>query len=78
MEDRFGLAIRHFCYPYGDHDESIREWVAEAGYSAAATTEFGANRRGVHPLGLRRVIAHNGPSSPDDAARKMAPPAQLR
>ena len=45
LEDRFGIPIRHFCYPYGDHDEAVRDLVAEAGYASAPTVEFGCNMR---------------------------------
>ena len=63
LEDRFGIPIRHFCYPYGDENETIRALVAEAGYATAPTVAFGANGPGVPPLGLRRIMACN-PRSP--------------
>ena len=63
LEDRFGISIRHFCYPYGDENETIRALVAEAGYATAPTVAFGANGPGVPPLGLRRIMACN-PRSP--------------
>ncbi len=73
LEDRFGIAVRHFCYPYGSYDARVRDLVAEAGYAtacAAATSPavFGANRPGVSPLELRRVMACNRRS----LARKVA------
>jgi peptidoglycan/xylan/chitin deacetylase (PgdA/CDA1 family) len=57
LEDIFGLPIRHFCYPYGDWNEAIREWVVEAGYSTACTTEFGVNTSATSPFALRRITA---------------------
>lgn len=78
LEDRFGIAIRHFCYPYGDHDEVVCDLVAEAGYVTASTTKFGANRRGVDPFGLRRMIALNTRSPLGDVARKFPLPTQPR
>lgn len=57
LEDRFGVPVRHFCYPYGDQDERVRALVAEAGYEAACTVEHGVNGPGVSPLTLRRALA---------------------
>ena len=72
LEDRFGVPIRHFCYPYGDYDESIRDLVGEAGYQTAPTVRFGTNRLGVPPLELRRIMACNGPTPLRSAARKLS------
>ena len=77
LEDRFGVPVRHFCYPYGSYNTQVRDLVAEAGYAtacAAATDPgtFGANRPGVHPLELRRVMACNRPSLTRTVARKVA------
>jgi peptidoglycan/xylan/chitin deacetylase (PgdA/CDA1 family) len=57
LEDRFGLPIRHFCYPYGDCNEQVRDWVGEAGYEAAVTIEPGVNGPGVDPLRMHRFMA---------------------
>jgi peptidoglycan/xylan/chitin deacetylase (PgdA/CDA1 family) len=55
LEDLFGRAIEHFCYPYGDWNAGIRELVGEAGYATACTTQFGVNPPGTDALGLRRM-----------------------
>jgi peptidoglycan/xylan/chitin deacetylase (PgdA/CDA1 family) len=44
LEDRLGVPIEHFCFPYGDHDAECIDLVAEAGYRSAVTTV----RRTVH------------------------------
>jgi len=31
LEDDFAVAIEHFCYPYGDWNEPVRDLVVEAG-----------------------------------------------
>ncbi|MDB6021963.1 MAG: Polysaccharide deacetylase [Pedosphaera sp.] len=59
LEDLFGLPIRHFCYPYGDRNEAIRDLVLEAGYVTACTTDFGLNTAETHPLELRRIMARH-------------------
>lgn len=57
LEDRFGVAIRHFCYPYGDSNERVRDLVAEAGYHTACTTEFGVNTPATDSFRLQRITA---------------------
>lgn len=57
LEDRFGVAIEHFCYPYGDWNESVRRAVAQAGYRTACTVEPGVNASVESPLLLRRFTA---------------------
>ena len=75
LEDRFGVPVRHFCYPYGDQDERVRALVAEAGYEAACTVEHGVNGglggEVPGPLALRRVLAHNAGRDPLALARKV-------
>ena len=77
LEDRFGVPVDHFCYPYGSHNPRLRDLVAEAGYATAcgAATEPGtlvANHPGGDPLGLRRIMVCNKPSLTRAVARKVA------
>jgi peptidoglycan/xylan/chitin deacetylase (PgdA/CDA1 family) len=44
LEDRFGVPIRHFCYPYGDYSAQVRDMVVEAGYETAVTVDPGVWR----------------------------------
>jgi peptidoglycan/xylan/chitin deacetylase (PgdA/CDA1 family) len=32
LEDTFGIAVEHFCYPYGDWKPAVRDILAEVGY----------------------------------------------
>jgi peptidoglycan/xylan/chitin deacetylase (PgdA/CDA1 family) len=58
LEDRFGIAIRHFCYPYGDCDQRVVEEVAHAGYETACThLKSGVNTAATPRLELRRIEA---------------------
>jgi peptidoglycan/xylan/chitin deacetylase (PgdA/CDA1 family) len=57
LEDLFGLSIRHFCYPYGDWNETVRRLVQEAGYETACTTEPGLNSKGDSSFALKRFTA---------------------
>jgi peptidoglycan/xylan/chitin deacetylase (PgdA/CDA1 family) len=57
IEDRFGVPILHFCYPYGDWNEGVRDLVAAAGYRTACTTQTGINLPGASPFELKRFTA---------------------
>lgn len=57
LEDMFGVAIDHFCYPYGDWNREVRDLVKAAGYRSACTTEFGVNTPDTDPFALRRLTA---------------------
>jgi peptidoglycan/xylan/chitin deacetylase (PgdA/CDA1 family) len=57
LEDRFGIPIRHFCYPYGDWNEAVRDEVIAAGYRSACTTMRGINDDGTSPFELKRFTA---------------------
>jgi peptidoglycan/xylan/chitin deacetylase (PgdA/CDA1 family) len=56
LEDRFGLPVRHFCYPYGAWNEAVRDLVGEAGYETACTLVFGVNHAATPRLELRRIF----------------------
>jgi peptidoglycan/xylan/chitin deacetylase (PgdA/CDA1 family) len=59
LEDTFGVAVEHFCYPYGDWSEAVRDLVIEAGYRSACTTEFGVNTPATPPYALRRITVRH-------------------
>src|SRR4051794_37756177 len=54
LEDRFNVPIEHFCYPYGDWNEKVRDLVIAAGYKTACTTNAGVNKPGESPFELKR------------------------
>ena len=60
LEDRFGTEVRHFCYPFGGWNESVRDMVGEAGYHTACTVAFGVNDGATPRLELRRIIPLSG------------------
>jgi len=59
LEDLFGVSIAHFCYPYGDWNERVRDVVLEAGYQTASTTRFGINTPATPPLALHRIFVRH-------------------
>jgi peptidoglycan/xylan/chitin deacetylase (PgdA/CDA1 family) len=57
LEDMFGRPVRHFCYPYGAQNETIRALVQEAGYETATSTIRGVNAPDADTFALRRLLA---------------------
>lgn len=58
LEDRFGVPVRHFCFPYGDTDARVTEAVAAAGYETASLhLVSGVNTATTPRLALRRIEA---------------------
>jgi len=57
LEDLFGKPIEHFCYPYGDWNETVRDLAQEAGYKTACTTDTGINGAEDSPFTLKRFTA---------------------
>jgi peptidoglycan/xylan/chitin deacetylase (PgdA/CDA1 family) len=55
LEDRFSVPVEHFCYPYGDWNDSVRDLVEAAGYKTACTTITGINLPGNAPFSLKRI-----------------------
>ncbi|MBV8519135.1 MAG: polysaccharide deacetylase family protein [Acidobacteria bacterium] len=56
LEKETGKTVSFLAYPYGDYDEKLTKAVAQAGYSAALTCDFGRVRRGSDPLRMRRFV----------------------
>ena len=55
LEDRLGVPVQFFAYPYGLFDSCIRDLVREAGYSAACSTRAGFNTAEADRFALRRL-----------------------
>ena len=71
LEDSFGVAIRHFCYPYGSWDEALADLVREAGYETACTTECGINDRTTSRFALKRLTARYPSRKPRDILARL-------
>jgi peptidoglycan/xylan/chitin deacetylase (PgdA/CDA1 family) len=59
LEDIFGIPIVHFCYPYGNWNDAIRDVVMEGGYQTACTTRFGVNTPDIPKHALHRIAARH-------------------
>ena len=57
LEDRFGVPMEHFAYPFGDYDEGVVDLVREAGFKTACTMDRGVNVRETDPFCLKRWTA---------------------
>ena len=64
LEDRFGVEVSDFCYPYGGYNQRVRDLVEEAGYRTATTTEFGLARIGDDPFRLKRILVRHKSYAP--------------
>lgn len=63
LEDWLGRPVTAMSYPYGVLDRRVRDAVAAAGFTLAATSRYGTSRAGGDPLLLRRTeaVAWDGP-----------------
>ncbi len=57
LEDRFGVPIEHFAYPYGDYNERTVDLVQQAGFKTAVTMHRGVNTPSTPVFELRRWTA---------------------
>jgi peptidoglycan/xylan/chitin deacetylase (PgdA/CDA1 family) len=57
LEDRFGLPVEHFAYPYGDYNQTTVDLVREAGFKTAVTMHRGVNHPDTSLFELRRWTA---------------------
>jgi peptidoglycan/xylan/chitin deacetylase (PgdA/CDA1 family) len=55
LEDRLGLPVATFAYPYGRYDRRVRDAVAAAGYRGACTMNSWAATSGSHAFELPRT-----------------------
>lgn len=71
LEDRVGVEINQFCYPYGDVDDRVADMTRSAGYAAATTTRRGRAVPGTDPWRLPRVQIARHHLLPQFAMRTM-------
>ncbi|MFN3787424.1 MAG: polysaccharide deacetylase family protein [Sulfurihydrogenibium azorense] len=55
LEDKLGVEIKTFCYPYGDYNERIKDLVADAGYKMAFTTQEGSYEESKDIYQIKRI-----------------------
>jgi peptidoglycan/xylan/chitin deacetylase (PgdA/CDA1 family) len=57
LEDRFGVLIEHFAYPYGDYNQTTVQLVRETGFKTACTMHRGINLPTTSQFELKRWTA---------------------
>jgi peptidoglycan/xylan/chitin deacetylase (PgdA/CDA1 family) len=70
LEDRLGCPIEAFAYPFGVHDNAVRDLVREAGYRCGCSTLSGFNDSNADRFSLRRIDVF-GNDSMTDFRRKL-------
>lgn len=55
IEDKIGMEVKSFCYPYGDYDQDIKSLVIEAGYSYGFTTVDGSSNFEEDRFEIKRI-----------------------
>jgi peptidoglycan/xylan/chitin deacetylase (PgdA/CDA1 family) len=58
LERALERSVASFAYPYGMHDETVRGFARDAGFTLAFGVEPGSNRAATPPLALRRNEIH--------------------
>lgn len=71
LEDRFGVPIEHFAYPYGDYNETTVELVREAGFKTAVTMHRGVNLPDTSLFELKRWTARYESRNLKNLLRKL-------
>ncbi len=56
LQQQFNCSVDHFCYPYGDHSDSVVSAVKKAGYLSATTVRRSRVQSDDKPLTLPRVF----------------------
>ena len=59
LEDRFGVPVRHFCYPYGKWSKRVRDLTQEAGFETSVTLDAGINMCESDPFALQRLSVNH-------------------
>ena len=61
LEQKLGIEVRHFCYPYGRFLTDHPAWVEQAGYVTATTTQRGRVQTALGPAAftLPRVLVNH-------------------
>jgi len=78
LEDRLGLPVYSFAYPYGRYDKRVRAAVAAAGYLGACSMNSWAATAGSHPLELPRTAIFHDTDTASLAKRLAASRSRTR
>jgi len=62
LEDLLGEEVKHFCYPYGDHNIEIMKITQDAGYLTGVTCERSSITQDIDPFAIPRKAVSFGDS----------------
>jgi peptidoglycan/xylan/chitin deacetylase (PgdA/CDA1 family) len=68
LEQELSRPVLHLAYPYGAYDPTVRELVAEAGYTTACSTRAGLSPADDDLLAIHRITIHGHDSLLDFAS----------
>jgi len=77
IEDRLGIAVNSFAYPYGFHSARVRELVAEEGYRSACAVRYATSSLDDDRFALARHIVPHDADADEIAALMDGRPALL-
>ncbi len=60
LEDKLGIAVRSFAYPYGFYNKPVRSLVDEAGYDSACAVRYAMSSAADDRFALSRHIVRHG------------------
>lgn len=58
LERCIGGGVSVIAYPFGRYNQRIKDWVCEAGYTSACTTDFGTHEPPENAFGINRQAVH--------------------
>lgn len=63
LEDKLGVEIKSFCYPYGHYNQAVRDVVEKTGYRYAFTTKHGSFNPQDDPYQIKRITVFGNMTS---------------
>lgn len=59
VENRLGMVVNHFSYPFGAYNDAIIKSVKKNKYLSAVATEYGYNKKNADLFRLKRIAVNN-------------------
>jgi peptidoglycan/xylan/chitin deacetylase (PgdA/CDA1 family) len=78
LEDRLGISVESFAYPYGNFSRAVRDLVVAAGYASACAVKYATSSPLDDRFALCRHIVRDGTDLPHFDALLAGRPAVLR
>lgn len=72
LEKELKIEIKYFCYPSGGFDDQIKEFLKQAGYKGACTTNRGEDRYNKDVYELKRIRMKDNNTSNFDMRAKLS------